>query len=448
MERLKNEVFPVVKKVMPIVTITLTVFDMVSDLALALEYRRLGDDLWYELTLTCLLGPAIVLGIILFILLIISIQDKTGTGHFPMAFLVACGDMEYVFLCWKYFECMFESGPQIILQLYIMAVDDIDDSKSRYSRIQAPENETINGTYDTYMYLAADTTATTTPDDGYDIFTIILQTIVIITSLFSISWGTVKLKIYDNQLEGLQITKMDYALEMVWNLLCISSRVITLGLCAAGNFMGFLYVVAIHGLMVVGLTLDKKSYKENVSICERFVYLGLIGIGTAYFNVCQIHTKGCSDGINSYRFYVFYWVIMMIENTCLIYYWYEFNKNQDFWYHFPALVYVITAYAMSFVVKTSHEYLKRQNRVVPLQHEDNTSRDIPNQSSVNNQSNQINTLDPTAQPWTFEGYLAREKMWREGMSNFRALKGQSNQIHQVNNRVNYPSIIGSNYSGQ
>ena len=92
------------------ITLLLTVLDMGSDLALALEYYHSGQYYWFAFTF------AFFALITLYLLILL-----------PYTVYIFCdSDAEndiYVkkyWIIWKTCESMFEAGPQLLLQLYIM----------------------------------------------------------------------------------------------------------------------------------------------------------------------------------------------------------------------------------------------------------------------------------------------------------------------------------------
>ncbi len=88
-----------------LITVGLTIFDMGSDIMLAMDYYYTGEYWWFALTFTVFALPVVVLALIELFML----WDEDGFDA-------------YLLKSWKVFECMAESGPQLILQLYIMAL--------------------------------------------------------------------------------------------------------------------------------------------------------------------------------------------------------------------------------------------------------------------------------------------------------------------------------------
>ncbi len=260
------------KIVSALVTIGLTLFDMGSDLLLAVNYASTGkDDWWFGLTLTFFLIPVLLL------LLII-----VGTGRDR--------DMEgfkELFPYWKQFECTAESGPQLILQLYIMSLPTILPTGH-----ETPESSTVidlNATFPnlpevtsvtqninaTGMYENRTTSTDQQGDKNHieELVTLVLQIFVLVTALLSISWGYVSLKINSELRDGGPFSRdnywgpVDYICDMAWNVLCISSRVIALALFASRERFWFIGLVISHFLIAaviyISLTRGLVNYEED-----------------------------------------------------------------------------------------------------------------------------------------------------------------------------------------
>ncbi len=244
MEKFKKIVLSIIEYVMPVASVFLTVFDMASDLALALEYKNNFENLFYTLTLTFLLVPGIVLGLLLLFFCGMTIAApldaivKAETGYckaFSLTFfttVISCFNWEY-WPHWKYFACMTESGPQLILQLYILTASE---NLPGYTPMH----------HESYHKSVQDNINMTIPniiskqERGESGVSIVLQIISILSSLLSISWGAVKMKRSQDEEEALfDITTLDIVLDMIWNLLCMSCRVIVLALFASRFILEF-----------------------------------------------------------------------------------------------------------------------------------------------------------------------------------------------------------------
>ena len=110
-----------IKWIKTFITAILTVYDMGSDVALACNYYMNDQNTWGSLTIMFCFVP------------------------FFMGFMILCYIPANMFFCkekvppdedavkniwlmWRLSECLIESCPQLILQLYIMALED-DNAK-------------------------------------------------------------------------------------------------------------------------------------------------------------------------------------------------------------------------------------------------------------------------------------------------------------------------------
>ncbi len=92
-----------------IFTAGLTLFDVISDLVLAVDYFINGDRWWGGLTLAFFILPFIS-GVFLLCLGIAKLC-RNAEAYIHIGWII-----------WKVSECICEAGPQLILQLYIMAL--------------------------------------------------------------------------------------------------------------------------------------------------------------------------------------------------------------------------------------------------------------------------------------------------------------------------------------
>ncbi len=365
------------KIIMWMMTISLTIFDMVTDILLAMDYFKSGKHYWwFALTLTFFLLSLIpLLGLLLYALYYYIIHDRPYGYKFD--------SFEYLsqyFYFWKQFECVAESGPQLILQLYIMSKSSMDDYET-ISEIKV-ENASRNTTLLsqdmprlTWMYTidtSTQTTMTNSPEISLDInqaFTLMLQILVIISALFSMSWSSTTLKRVDDREQNENSTILDYILDLLWNILCISSRVIALALFAsvhsywcAGLISG---QVAMFSLLFSIMLLHSKWYIDNNRFNARRSFNKLI-------SVLLIIILGTNSVFNifvpaeyyyrlPFTLYASYWILMMMENTFFVIIWYSATIELDVWYHGIAVIYVIVAYILSFFVKLFHALIRPFN---------------------------------------------------------------------------------------
>ncbi len=100
----------------------LTLFDVISDLVLAANYFKNGDNGWGALTLVFFIFPFVV-GIFIIVVVSAKMLNCCGQENFEGAVDVYYG----YWIFWKILECIVEAGPQLILQLYIMALPSDPD---------------------------------------------------------------------------------------------------------------------------------------------------------------------------------------------------------------------------------------------------------------------------------------------------------------------------------
>ena len=104
-------------KLQLIFNIILTIFDVTSDVLLAVDYYVTDNPWWCGLTAAFIALPLITgtvfLGVYCYLLPSEKLSGKS------------------VWNVWKGIEICFESGPQVILQLYILALEDLDPRSFR-----------------------------------------------------------------------------------------------------------------------------------------------------------------------------------------------------------------------------------------------------------------------------------------------------------------------------
>ena len=358
MDRIKHIIAK--SRIITIITIGLTVFDMVSDILLAMDYAETGEDeWWFALTLTFFILPLLPLLILLFFTIVA--MCKHGKEWFDY------GDFEFYYPSWKQFECVAESGPQLILQLYIMTGTTYNTNQGS-DHISSSENTTLLNTIkpenstSLLWWIAQTDNATVTvldrttdslewDNNKKDTLTLILQVIVIISALFSLSWSATLFKAVteaianDDYGDDADFKITDFTIEVVWNMLCISSRVIALALFASMEKYWFAALVTAQATLATGIYVYENLSWKNSKKDFILELLFLIMLGTnSVFNIFL--TK------NRYMLYVLYWIFIMIENVILISIWYVATDGQELWFHDAAIVFVIVAYSVSFLLKT------------------------------------------------------------------------------------------------
>ncbi len=105
------------QQVILFITVTITILDMGSDLALVYNYYRNGEHWWwFSFTVAFLAIPVIVSIFIGLYAIYKACMNEKGIGR--------------LWIVWKSIENVFESGPQLLLQLYIIALQSREDNKS------------------------------------------------------------------------------------------------------------------------------------------------------------------------------------------------------------------------------------------------------------------------------------------------------------------------------
>ncbi len=185
-----------------------------------------------------------------------------------------------------------------------------------------------------------------------------LQILVLISSLLSISWGAVALT---SLLIDTEYKICDYTFDMLWNVLAISSRVITLALFASQYKYCFAAVVTVICILWAAAII----YMERDEISHAHECIpGLVqGIGYT-FNIFQVSLHDKESVIVGFKWYMLYWCVTMVQNIVLISVWFSAVSDADPWYRIPALVYVIVAYVLSLLVKTFHTKIRDRSEFV------------------------------------------------------------------------------------
>ncbi len=186
----------------------------------------------------------------------------------------------------------------------------------------------------------------------------------IFTSLVSISWGAVLFK------SGSDDTKefhnpprpfkfRDYVLEMIWNMLAISCRVIPLALFATRYDIAAIVIIQMIIWTIVVEAVELAIDLQNIFVT--FIFHGM----SFTLNLIQISFAGAGSFILSYWWYIFYWWITMAENTVMISLWSVATAELDLWYRTLVVGYVTMGYAVSFLVKSYHMRTRIHNKGKP-----------------------------------------------------------------------------------
>ena len=190
-----------------------------------------------------------------------------------------------------------------------------------------------------------------------------LQVTAVVTSfflwcLFFVMWRQNVEKIAQNK----NWTLKDTTLDMVWNILSISPRVIALALFASYKPYWFCGLILTQIIIVtIGFTWfhyhDEDpggDVDDVVEITNVLISNFISGIGSV-FTMCTFITL-------SFPIYLLYWFLTFIENVVVILLWYHWSSDMGLWYHHIAPLYVIVSYSVSLIIKILHCYFYKSNR--------------------------------------------------------------------------------------
>ncbi|XP_023243424.1 XK-related protein 4-like [Centruroides sculpturatus] len=203
----------------------------------------------------------------------------------------------------RLFESFMEAGPQLILQLYILAKN-------------------------------------TTTDD-YEMKTVVVQILSIFASLTSVSWA---LAVYQRALRMSLPDKFNMSwkgttIHMFWHYFIIASRVLTLALFASYSPLIMSIVCATHWCIMTAWIITMKTNFCDTR-CEELAYNAVLGV---LFIFCYFNPK---DSPTRHR-YLFYYVFIFAENTILMTIW--FNYTQKTWFHFPAMIIQFLSFVIGII---------------------------------------------------------------------------------------------------
>ena len=146
----------------------------------------------------------------------------------------------------------------------------------------------------------------------------------------------------------------DMMVDMVWNILVISSRVITLSLFASYRLYWFWGLVGAQ-IVVTSPVIFWYAHQNGVFCCNIF------DVFSSIFTACGFLFNIFAAGRISFCMYFLYWSFIFVENTVMISIWYQWSSDFGFWYRDWTISYVICAYALSLIVKGVHCYYYKLN---------------------------------------------------------------------------------------
>ncbi|XP_074598771.1 XK-related protein 6-like [Brevipalpus obovatus] len=311
-------------------------FDIGTDIAVATIHYRSGDFWYFGLTITFILIPTFVMtGIslrwyvldaqeigsppvstrqwtlrIFFLLLQIGpILRYIDSLKYGIKFLRNSNDKleqkkYYHFMVYedtdatllRLFECFMEAAPQLVLQIYILAVKPSESA----------DNPLM----------------------------VLTQIAACIASLVSLSWSLVS---YQRSLRlslpnKAPLSWQGIAVQFLWRLFVIAARVLALALFAAVYNWYISIVCGIHCfimfLWIVSMKTTFCAFSTN-----KFEELGYDAILAVMFIFCYFNPV---DSPTRYRYTIFY-LFMFSENTLLMVLWY-IKAPEDIWYRYPAII--------------------------------------------------------------------------------------------------------------
>ena len=329
------------KKILLVLSVILTILDIGSDVVLAVDYCVTGNPWWCGLTWTFLAVPELF-GFIFLYVCVYGLGDDRDESENTKSFW---------WKLWKGFEICFESGPQLILQLYIIASTEKDPSstsgdtiilKFKSSFVYFLEKftigEKINRTCIILVFFIC---------VGRSTFMMILQVGAVIMSLLSLSFGFVSRRQFveeDHKNEKWNWKHM--VIDMVWNVLSISPRVIAFAFFASFELSWFWGIVGFQIVIAVVISFWYNRFNGDtdlLTIILRSIYEG-VGLQFTMCTIFQIR----------FWFYLFYWLFTLIEITVLISLWYVWSSDLGLWYRDVTIGCVISGYFLSLLVKTLH----------------------------------------------------------------------------------------------
>ena len=142
------------------------------------------------------------------------------------------------------------------------------------------------------------------------------------------------------------------ALDMLWNLIFITARVITLALFASYEpywFWGFI-IAQIVVVTIIVFFIGLRSEYNSRSLPYHFLTSCFTGFSMV-FNMFFAH-----PALVNFRIYVSYWTLMFIEDTVMISLWFVWSSDIGLWYHNVAIECIIPAHVLALIIKSAQCY--------------------------------------------------------------------------------------------
>ena len=181
-----------------------------------------------------------------------------------------------------------------------------------------------------------------------------MRIITIVTSLVSLSFGFVSWRLFleKEKSENWEWNIIHTAADMLWNLIFITARVITLALFASYEpywFWGFI-VAQIVVVTIIVFFIGLRSEYNSHSLPYHFLTSCFTGFGMV-FNMFFAHPAPVK-----FRIYVLYWILMFIEDTVMISLWFVWTSDLGLWYHYVAIECIIPAHVLALIIKSVQCY--------------------------------------------------------------------------------------------
>ncbi len=155
-------------------------------------------------------------------------------------------------------------------------------------------------------------------------------------------------------------TLKDMVVDMIWNVLAITSRVLALALFAGYQpwwFWGLIFAQLI--IVAIIEYFGASHHKSEAAELSSRVFVSLFASASMMFNLFwAFHTV-------PFLLYFVYWLIMFAENVEFISLWFYWSTGLGLRYHEAAITYVIAAYALSFIVHSVHMCCGGEVKVEP-----------------------------------------------------------------------------------
>ena len=147
--------------------------------------------------------------------------------------------------------------------------------------------------------------------------------------------------------------------DMLWNLVFISARVVTLALFAAYEPYYFWSLIVAQIVIVTIVIFSICIRNDNThSVFYHFIISCFTGFGMV-FNMFFAHPNIAVP----YGVYLLYWLLIFIENTVMILLWFIWSSELDLWYHNVAIGCLIPAYVLALIIKSIQCYFYNDERI-------------------------------------------------------------------------------------